>query len=77
MLADQVPLRLDDGALAASRSVLREYGNMSSATVMFVLDRMMRAARKEARGFGMAFGSGLVAETFRFRAIGPGGGSGP
>lgn len=43
---------------------------MSSATLMFVLDRMMRAVRGEAQGFGMAFGPGLVAETFRFRTVG-------
>jgi len=43
---------------------------MSSATLMFVLDRMMRSVRGEAQGFGMAFGPGLVAETFRFRTVG-------
>jgi predicted naringenin-chalcone synthase len=37
---------------------------------MFVLDRMMRAVTREAQGFGMAFGPGLVAETFRFRVVG-------
>ncbi len=35
---------LPPAALAPSREVLRRYGNMSSATVMFVLDAMMRAA---------------------------------
>lgn len=58
-------LDLADGALARSRSVLRDFGNMSSATVMFVLGRMM-AAGDEGRGVGLAFGPGLVAETFRF-----------
>ena len=29
-------------ALGASRSVLNDYGNMSSGTVMFVLDNIMR-----------------------------------
>src|SRR5205085_12196049 len=33
---------LPPAALMASRSVLRDYGNMSSSTVMFVLDRIMR-----------------------------------
>jgi alkylresorcinol/alkylpyrone synthase len=32
---------LEDGALADSRAILREYGNMSAATVMFVLNRAM------------------------------------
>lgn len=49
---------------------LLDFGNMSSATLMFVLDRMMRSVGGEAQGFGMAFGPGLVAETFRFRTVG-------
>ena len=32
-------------ALGASRSVLNDYGNMSSSTVMFVLDRIMRGSQ--------------------------------
>jgi predicted naringenin-chalcone synthase len=63
-------LNLDGEALHWSRGVLREFGNMSSATLMFVLDRMMRAIHERAQGFGMAFGPGLVAETFRFRIVG-------
>jgi predicted naringenin-chalcone synthase len=63
-------LNLDSQALRWSRGILREFGNMSSATLMFVLDRMIRTVRRPAQGFGMAFGPGLVAETFRFRTIG-------
>jgi predicted naringenin-chalcone synthase len=63
-------LALDPQALRWSRGVLREFGNMSSATLMFVLDRMMRTVKEKAEGFGMAFGPGLVAETFRFRTVG-------
>lgn len=63
-------LNLDPGALSWSREVLREFGNMSSATLMFVLDRMIRTVKRPAQGFGMAFGPGLVAETFRFRTVG-------
>ena len=59
-------LELGPEALRWSRSVLRDFGNMSSATLMFVLGRMMQQAPPESRGFGMAFGPGLVAETFRF-----------
>ncbi len=54
-------------ALAASRSVLHDYGNMSSGTVMFVLDRLMRQGSAGARGCAMSFGPGLVAETMMFR----------
>jgi predicted naringenin-chalcone synthase len=61
-------LQLAPEALAASREVLRQYGNMSSATVMFVLAALMRNARKGASGCAMAFGPGLVAETMLFRA---------
>jgi Predicted naringenin-chalcone synthase len=42
---------------------------MSSATVMFVLRRMMADAVAGARGMAMAFGPGMVAETFRFRKV--------
>jgi predicted naringenin-chalcone synthase len=58
---------LPGAALDASRSVLSDFGNMSSGTVMFVLDRLMRGAAPGASGCDMAFGPGLVAETMRFR----------
>jgi predicted naringenin-chalcone synthase len=61
---------LPPSALAPSREVLRMHGNMSSATVMFVLNEMMRSAPCGARGCAMAFGPGLIAETMRFRAVG-------
>ena len=59
-------LSLPTEALDTSRAVLRDYGNMSSATVMFVLERMLRAPRGQ-RGCALAFGPGLSAETMRFR----------
>jgi predicted naringenin-chalcone synthase len=60
---------LDQSALAASRAVLRDYGNMSSPSVMFVLEGLMRAkAPAGARGCAMAFGPGLTAETMLFSA---------
>jgi len=40
---------------------------MSSGTVMFVLDRLMRRGAAGARGCAMSFGPGLVAETMMFR----------
>ena len=36
---------LAQGALVEARAVLRDYGNMSAATVMFVLERMLAKAR--------------------------------
>lgn len=59
--------RLAPQALEASRDVLRHYGNMSSATVMFVLERLMRSNGGPRTGCGMSFGPGLVAETMLFR----------
>ena len=62
-------LSLGQGSLAASRAILRDYGNMSSATVLFVLEALTReATHPGARGCAMAFGPGLTAETMLFRA---------
>jgi predicted naringenin-chalcone synthase len=54
-------------ALAASRDVLRRYGNMSSATVMFVLKALMCSSAGSGIGCAMSFGPGLIAETMLFR----------
>ena len=35
--------RLPEGGLAEARTVLRDYGNMSAVTVLFVLERVLRA----------------------------------
>jgi predicted naringenin-chalcone synthase len=61
-------LELPSDALAESRDVLRRNGNMSSATLMFVLSDMMD--REDASdGIAMAFGPGLAAECFAFHRI--------
>jgi alpha-pyrone synthase len=62
-------MELPVDALAASREVLSCFGNMSSATVMFVLQRMMQQARSGQRGCAMSFGPGLTAETMRFHVV--------
>jgi len=67
--AVQQGLELPPEALAASREVLSCFGNMSSATVMFVLERIMQQARPGQRGCAMSFGPGLTAETMRFHAV--------
>jgi predicted naringenin-chalcone synthase len=67
--AVQAGLSLDPAKLRHSRAVLRDYGNMSSATVMFVLARMMEQCAPQQRGLAMAFGPGMVAETFRFSLV--------
>lgn len=57
---------LGPSALTASREVLHEFGNMSSATVLFVLEALMRRGEPGERGCAMAFGPGLTAETMLF-----------
>jgi alkylresorcinol/alkylpyrone synthase len=61
----QTGLSLDPRALDASRSVLREYGNMSSATILFILDAMLHddAVPDGATIAGLAFGPGLTVES--------------
>ena len=59
---------LPSDALKHSRDVLFEYGNMSSATVLFVLKRFLETGRPGELGCGMSFGPGLTAETMLFRA---------
>jgi predicted naringenin-chalcone synthase len=58
---------LPASAMTASREVLRRFGNMSSATVLFVLKTLIdEPGEKGARGCAMAFGPGLTAETMLF-----------
>ena len=61
-------LGLPEDALAASRDVLDAFGNMSSATVMFVMERLLARARSGDKGCAMSFGPGLTAETMLFHA---------
>ena len=62
-------LHLEPQALATSRSVLERFGNMSSATVMFVLQEILGSATSEQRGCAMSFGPGLTAETMLFHKV--------
>ncbi len=55
-------------ALSCSRDVLMRYGNMSSATVMFVLQQTMQRSQPGQQGCAMSFGPGLTAETMLFHA---------
>lgn len=66
----QATLGLDDAAVHDSLEVLRRYGNMSSPTILFVLQRFLhrhQAARRAGEpglgtGVAMAFGPGLTLE---------------
>jgi predicted naringenin-chalcone synthase len=64
--AVQHSLALEPDALRYSRGVLRDYGNMSSATLMFVLARILADRDARGAGIGMAFGPGLTVESFGF-----------
>lgn len=61
----QERLGLDDRQMEPAREVLRTCGNMSSATVLFVLRRILDHERPQPgeRVAAMAFGPGLTAES--------------
>ena len=44
--------------MAASRHVLRQYGNMSSATILFVLEETLRTAQPIPGEWGLMIGLG-------------------
>jgi predicted naringenin-chalcone synthase len=60
----QSRLQLSDAQMTFSRAVLREHGNMSSPTVLFVLDEIQRCGAPRPGDYGllMAFGPGLTME---------------
>lgn len=59
-------LGLDDAQLQPSREILRDHGNMSSPTVLFILDRLREVRPNAGAGAGacvmLSFGPGLIAE---------------
>ncbi|MEO5947563.1 MAG: type III polyketide synthase [Chitinophagaceae bacterium] len=59
-------LGFSNGQLQPCYDVLKEYGNMSSPTVLFVLEKIMDALEKKenCKIFGAAFGPGITMETF-------------
>ncbi|HEY3703983.1 MAG TPA: type III polyketide synthase [Terracidiphilus sp.] len=59
-------LELPPEALRFSRDILSRFGNMSSATVMFVLQQVMAEAKAGQQGCAMSFGPGVTAETMLF-----------
>lgn len=61
-------LDLPQGALSASRDILARCGNMSSATLMFVLAELMARPGVD-KGIAIAFGPGLAAEGFHFERV--------
>jgi len=61
-------LELSPEQLQTSRTVLHDHGNMSSATVLFILQRLRQFATP-GPGLALAFGPGLCAEVALFRLI--------
>jgi predicted naringenin-chalcone synthase len=72
--------QLPEAALCSTREVLRQYGNMSSATILFVLDHLRRQLGTvdgavngpltgPLTGVAMAFGPGLVVEMSRLTYV--------
>jgi predicted naringenin-chalcone synthase len=61
-------LGLPSKALTFSRDILARFGNMSSATVMFVLEQVLQQAHSGQTGCAMSFGPGVTAETMLFHA---------
>ncbi|MCA9235625.1 MAG: type III polyketide synthase [Planctomycetales bacterium] len=55
-------LGMGSEALDASRHVLQTHGNMSSPTILFVLDEMRRRGQCEGVTVGLGFGPGLAME---------------
>lgn len=56
-------LELEEKSLMSSYRILNDYGNLSSATILFVLKEMLEE-KKEMKLLGAAFGPGLTVETF-------------
>ena len=65
----QKHLGLTDEQLRFSRAVMRNFGNMSSPTVMFVLDEVMRTGDPQPGDWGVmvALGPGMAAEAALLR----------
>ena len=55
---------LSKQALQPSYEVLRDYGNMSSASILFVLKKLLYDTSGKKNIFAAAFGPGLTVETF-------------
>jgi alpha-pyrone synthase len=74
--AQQV-LELSDDDVSDSMNILRNYGNMSAPTILFILKRIADRLRESAgnggvtNGVAMAFGPGLTIEGCLLRMIGP------
>lgn len=67
--AYQQALGLNNGQLCLASEILRDYGNMSSVTVLFVLERFMQKHHQLQNSFGLisALGPGFCSESMLIR----------
>ena len=63
----QESFELTSEQMSASQEILRNYGNMSSPTVMFILKKIMLEASDPGLGCALAFGPGLTLESCIFQ----------
>jgi alkylresorcinol/alkylpyrone synthase len=62
-------LGLSPAQLEPSRSVLRDHGNMSSATLLFVLERALKGLAPDEVALGIGFGPGFAVELSLWRGV--------
>lgn len=62
-------LAIDEAQVEIPRAVLRDYGNMSSATILFVLKELLESAKEDEKIYAMAFGPGLTVESGLFTKV--------
>ncbi|MGC4045450.1 MAG: type III polyketide synthase [Armatimonas sp.] len=63
-------LKLTPENLAPSRETLRNFGNMSSATIFFVLQEILNSAQPDESIVAMSFGPGLTVESALLTRVG-------
>lgn len=62
-------LKLNSSQTQASWNTLANYGNMSSPTILFVLDELIRQKEKKPWTIGASFGPGLSMEGLLLKAL--------
>jgi alkylresorcinol/alkylpyrone synthase len=67
VVQDELGLTADQ--MEPSRSVLRDHGNMSSATILFVLDRALNGLKPGQWGLAIGFGPGFAIELSLWRSV--------
>ncbi|KAE8702765.1 Type III polyketide synthase B [Hibiscus syriacus] len=65
-------LKLKEGKLECSRGALKDYGNVSSNTIFYVMDYMREKLKREGGdewGLALAFGPGITFEGILLRSV--------